>query len=187
MPLPLTPGPPRDRDGAARRTRGDAWRRRASVTPLPVAASYTRCRTDIHGHCGMTTKLGICTCLLFMPHVERRKFLGLRGSAVRRWPVLPLPFGVRAAQPQQHERAALWPGRGGQLAALGPGEPPTDVEAQPDPAEPAPVAGLTLHEPLEDPLVVTGRDADSLVGHRDLDLAGRHVRPHGDRAAVRRG
>jgi len=57
-------------------------------------------------------------------------------------------------------------------------QPPHDVEADADTAEPAAVAGLALHEALEDPLVVAWGDPDALVldVHLDrrADAAGAH-------------
>jgi len=44
--------------------------------------------------------------------------------------------GVRAPQPQPHDRATLGPGPRGQLAALRPGQPAADVQSQADAAEP---------------------------------------------------
>jgi hypothetical protein len=55
------------------------------------------------------------------------------------------------------------------VAVLGAGQPAHDIQPEPDPAEPPPVAGLALDEPLEDALVITRRDADSLVLDRYLD------------------
>ena len=51
----------------------------------------------------------------------------------------------------------------------------------PMPPKPAPVAGLALEEPLEDPLVVAVGDADALVFHGDLDPAARGPGPDHDR------
>ena len=79
----------------------------------------------------------------------------------------------RQPQPQPHQRAAGRAALGRDLAVLGPGQLAHDVEAEADAAEPAPVAGLALDEPLEDPLPVGGRDADALVGHGDLDPVAR--------------
>src|SRR5262245_51729019 len=67
------------------------------------------------------------------------------------------------AQLQRHPGVAAAPGAGGDLAILRLGQLPDDVEPEPDAAEPAPVPGIALHEPLEDALVITRRDADALV------------------------
>jgi hypothetical protein len=60
---------------------------------------------------------------------------------------------------------------------------PDDVQADANSPEPAAVAGLALHEPLEDPLMIAWSDPDALVFdvHRD-HWAGR-TGAHGDGAA----
>jgi len=52
---------------------------------------------------------------------------------------------------------------------LGPGQLPHDVEPEANAAEPAPIAGVTLHEPLEHSLTVFFQYADSFVLHIDDD------------------
>jgi hypothetical protein len=88
------------------------------------------------------------------------------------------------AQAQPHHRAATRAFACGHLGALGQGQLAHDVETQADPAEPATVAGLTLHEALEDPLPVGGRDADAGVGHRHLYPVASLGGPDRYRAAV---
>jgi hypothetical protein len=68
---------------------------------------------------------------------------------------------------------------------LGDSQPPDDVEADADPAEPAPVARLALHETVEDPLMVAGGDADALV--LDVDLDHLPDPPDADRDGTARG
>src|SRR5215475_2689650 len=92
---------------------------------------------------------------------------------------------VGAAQLQPHLGASAVTRARGHLAALGPGQLPHDVEAEPDTAEPAPVTRLALHETLEDALVITRGDADSLVIDGDLDPLSGRPRPHRDRPAAR--
>jgi hypothetical protein len=60
------------------------------------------------------------------------------------------------------------------------GQPPHDVEADADTAEPAAVAGLALHEALEDPLVVARGDPDTLVLDVHLDRRTDAAGAHGD-------
>jgi teichoic acid transport system ATP-binding protein len=91
---------------------------------------------------------------------------------------------VGPVQLQPHLGAAAVRRAGGHLAALGPGQLPHDVEAEPDAAEPAPVARLALHETLEDALVITRGDADPLVIDGDLDPLPGRPRPHRDRPAA---
>src|SRR5207248_10600242 len=55
------------------------------------------------------------------------------------------------------------------LTALRPRKLPHDIQAQPYSAKTAPVAGLALHEPLEDAFMVAGCDPDALVVDGDLD------------------
>ena len=49
------------------------------------------------------------------------------------------------------------------------GQPPDDVEADADAAEPAAVARLALDEAVEDPLMVARGDADAFVFDVHLD------------------
>src|SRR5215468_28545 len=91
---------------------------------------------------------------------------------------------VGPAQLQPHLGTAAVTRAGGHLSALGPGQLPHDVEAEPDAAEPAPVARLALHETLEDALVITRSDADPLVIDGDLDPLPGRLRPHRDRPAA---
>ena len=90
-----------------------------------------------------------------------------------------------ARQPQPHDRAAAVAPVGGDLAVLRLGELPDDVKAEPDAAEPAPVACLALDEPLEHALPVLRPDADALVRNLDLDRLAVRPGPDGDRAALR--
>src|SRR6202000_3490803 len=78
-------------------------------------------------------------------------------------------LALRALEGQAHDGAALLAGLGDDRAVLGGRQAPDDVEAHPDAPEAAAVARLALHEPLEDPLVVTLGDADALVFDVDLD------------------
>ena len=91
---------------------------------------------------------------------------------------------VRQAQFQAHDRAAALALLGHDLAALLPGELANDVQAEADAAEPAAVAGLTLHEPFKDPIPVLGRDADPLVLDQNLDLVPGLLGANGHLAAV---
>src|SRR5580658_1721865 len=59
-------------------------------------------------------------------------------------------LAVDAAKGQPHDRATLGTGLGDNRAVLGEGEPSDDVEADPNAAEATAVAGLALHEALED-------------------------------------
>ena len=61
-----------------------------------------------------------------------------------------------------------------------------NIKAQADPAESPAVARLALHEPLEDPLAVGGRDADPGVLDRHLDPVPGLGGPDHDGPAVRR-
>src|ERR1700730_1611875 len=97
----------------------------------------------------------------------------------------PRHSGACATQLQPHAGAAAGPGTGGHLAVLGPRQLAHDVEPEADPPEPAPVAGLTLDEPLEDPLMIPGSDANALVLHADLDPVACQPGRHRDRAALR--
>jgi hypothetical protein len=63
------------------------------------------------------------------------------------------------------------------------GQPPDDVKPDTHPAEPAAVAGLALHEAVEDALVVAGRDADALVLDVHLDHGADDPSAHGDGSA----
>jgi hypothetical protein len=83
-------------------------------------------------------------------------------------------------QGQAHDRAARWAGLCDHGAVLRDRQPPDDVEADADAAESAAVAGLALHEPLEDPLVVAWGDADALVFDVDLDHRAHGAGAHGD-------
>ena len=73
------------------------------------------------------------------------------------------------AEAQRHRRATLGPRPRDHGALLRDGQLAHDVQPDPDAAKPPPVAGLALDEPLEDPLVVAGGDADALVFDADLD------------------
>ena len=88
----------------------------------------------------------------------------------------PAGRGARGTEPEAYNRAAGRPGAGGDLAVLGLGQPADDEQADADAAEPAPVTRLTLDEPVEDALVVAGRDADALVLDGDLDPSPRRSR-----------
>src|ERR1700689_4277562 len=93
--------------------------------------------------------------------------------------------GPRAPQRQPHGRAgAARAFIGRDLAVLSAGQLTDDVEAEADPAEPAPVPGLRLYEPVKDPLPVFRPDSDALVLDRDLDPAVNLPGPDGDRAAL---
>src|ERR1700681_1983617 len=78
----------------------------------------------------------------------------LRGARRRTARLLAALGG--AAQLQAHQRASAGAGPliGCHLAVLRPGQLANDVQAKADPAESAAVAGLALHETLEDPLAV---------------------------------
>src|ERR1035441_1007728 len=97
---------------------------------------------------------------------------------------------ARGPQPQAHGRAAGGTRARGDLAVLSPRQPPAAEQADADAAEPAPVTGLALEEPVEDALVIAVGDADALVFHRHLDPAPAHLRcplhlrPYPDGAAV---
>jgi ABC-type multidrug transport system ATPase subunit len=91
----------------------------------------------------------------------------------------------RGPQPQAHGRAAGRARAGRDLAVLGLGQTADDEQADANPAEPATVAGLALVKPVEDALVIRGRDADALVFHRHLDPGPGQPGPHGDGAAGR--
>src|ERR1022692_3886869 len=92
---------------------------------------------------------------------------------------------TRAPQLQAHARAAAGPGTGGYLAALRPRQLAHDIQSEANSAEPAPIAGLALHKPLEDPLMLPRRDADALVLHGDFDPVACQPGRHRDRAALR--
>jgi hypothetical protein len=87
---------------------------------------------------------------------------------------------------ENHRGPALGAGPGDDRAFLRGGQPADDVKADPDTAEPPPVARFALDEALEDPLVVAWRDADALVQDGDLDQRPFHGGPHGHPAARRR-
>src|ERR1700704_5149751 len=89
-------------------------------------------------------------------------------------------------QAQAHDRPAGGARGGGDLAVLRLGQAADDEQPDAHPAEPAPVAGLALEEPVEDALVVAVGDADALVLHRDLDPLPGHLGPDAHRAAVGR-
>jgi hypothetical protein len=65
-------------------------------------------------------------------------------------------------------------------------QPPHDVEADADTAETAAVAGLALHEALEDPLVVAWGDPDAFVLDVHLDRRADAAGAYGHRPARRR-
>src|SRR6266568_1049190 len=110
---------------------------------------------------------------------------------------LPAPGGERRnaagraltsgrPQAQAHDRPAGGARGGGDLAVLRLGQAADDEQPDADAAEPAPVAGLALEEPVEDALVVAVGDADALVLHRDLDPVLGHPGPDVDGAAFGR-
>jgi hypothetical protein len=82
-----------------------------------------------------------------------------------------------------HRGPALGAGPRDDRALLRDRQPADDVKADPDTAEPPPVAGLALDEALEDPLVVARRDADALIQDGDLDYRPGHGGPDGHAAA----
>src|SRR5581483_11808273 len=82
--------------------------------------------------------------------------------------------------------AAGGAGAGGYFAVLGLRQAAHDEQADADSAEAAAVAGLALHEAVEDALEVGGGDADAFVVDGDLDPRAVHARPDVHGAAVRR-